>query len=93
MRKRFRILVLAALLAAIGVPVGFALSRETDSVPVAPHIQGAAIVASTIATTAVVVGSDNTVSVPFMPSLPDGAKLFFVGTVLFGLAAAMRRAA
>jgi hypothetical protein len=94
MRKRFRVLVLAAIIAAIGVPLGFALSREADAVAVtpAPHIQGAAVVASAIAVAPGVIASDRAVSVPVLPSLPDGAKLLFVGTVLVGVAAAMRRA-
>ena len=92
MRKRFRVLVLAAIIAAVAVPVGFALSREADSVTVTPHMHGAAVVASTIAAAPAVVGRDGSIPRSSMPSLPDGAKLLFVGTVLFGLAAAMRRA-
>jgi hypothetical protein len=92
MRKRFRVLVLAAIIAAVVVPVGFALSREADSVTVTPHMQGAAVVASTIAVAPAVVGRDGSMPRSSIPSLPDGAKLLFVGTVLFGLAAAMRRA-
>jgi hypothetical protein len=93
MRKRFRVLVLAAMIAAIGVPVGFALSREADAVAVTPHMQGAAVVASTIAVVPNVMARDHSASTSSLPSLPDGAKLLFVGTVLFGIAAAMRRAA
>lgn len=89
MRKRFRVLVLAAIIAAVGVPVGFALSREADAVAVTPHMQGAAVVASTIAAAPNVMARDRSTS---MPSLPDGAKLLFVGSVLVGIAAAMRRA-
>jgi hypothetical protein len=92
MRKRFGVLVLAALIAAVVVPVGFALSREADSLTVTPHMQGAAVVASTIAAAPAVVAHDRSNPGSSMPSLPDGAKLLFVGTVLFGLAAAMRRA-
>jgi len=92
MRKRLRILVLAAIIAAIGVPLGFALSRESDAA-LTPHMQGTAVVATAIASTPVVVGGSDTVAATTIPSLPDGAKLLFVGTVLFGLAAAMRRAA
>lgn len=92
MRKRFRVLVLAAILAALVVPLGFALSRDTDSIAVASHIRGASVVASNITATApVVVGGKHSASAALLPSLPDGAKLLFVGTVLFGLAAAMRR--
>ena len=92
MRKRFRVLALAAIIAAIGVPVGFALSREADAVAVTPHMQGAAVVASTIAAAPNMMARDRSASIPSLPSLPDGAKLLFVGTVLVGVAAAMRRA-
>jgi hypothetical protein len=79
------------MIAAVGVPVGFALSREADAVAVTPHMQGAAVVASAIAAAPVVVAHDRSAPASSLPSLPDGAKLLFVGTVLFGLAAAMRR--
>ena len=92
MRKRFRVLVLAAIIAAIGVPLGFALSREADAVAVAPHVPGAAVVASTIAISPNVIDRDRSASLFSLPSVPDGAKLLFVGTALFGVAAAVRRA-
>jgi hypothetical protein len=92
MRKRFRVLVLAATIAAVGVPLGFALSREADAVAITPHLQGAAVVASTM-TVPAVAARDRAVSTSSLPSVPDGAKLLFVGTVLVGVAAAMRRAA
>jgi hypothetical protein len=73
MRKRYRVLFLAALAAALVVPVGFALSL--DSTPM----------------TAKFMRSASPVVLPSGP-MPDAAKLFFVGTVLFGLAAAVRKA-
>jgi hypothetical protein len=75
MRKRYRVLLFAALVAALVVPVGFALSL--DATPVATQF------------------AHSGVSMPAaLPSwsMPDAAKLFFVGTVLFGLAAAVRKA-
>jgi hypothetical protein len=88
MRKRFRVLILAAIIAAVVVPVGFALSREADVMPTR-HPNGVALAASTIATPAVVIPiATDTAS---FPAVPEGAKLILVGTVLFGLAAAMRR--
>jgi hypothetical protein len=74
MRKRYRVLFLAALVAALVVPVGFALSL--DSAPVATEFVYSAVASPSI-----------------LPSwsMPDAAKLFVVGTVLFGLAAAVRR--
>ena len=71
MRKRYRVL-LAALLAALIVPVGFALSLD-----------------SPIATQFVHANLATPESVPF--AMPDAAKLLGVGTLLFGLAAAVRK--
>jgi ABC-type sugar transport system permease subunit len=75
MRKRYRVLFLAALVAALVVPVGFALSL--DSTPVTSTFMRSAVASPAV-----------------LPSwsMSDGAKLFFVGTVLFGLAAAVRKA-
>jgi hypothetical protein len=74
MRKRYRVLLFAALVAALVVPVGFALSL--DSAPVASEFVHSAVASPAI-----------------LPSwsMPDAAKLFVVGTVLFGLAAAVKK--
>jgi hypothetical protein len=74
MRKRYRVLFLAALVAALVVPVGFALSL--DSTPIASEVVQSAVAAPAV-----------------FPSwsMPDAAKLFIVGTVLFGLAAAVKK--
>lgn len=78
MRKRYRVLLLAALVAALVVPFGFALS--VDSTPVA-----------TVVHTGLLPGA---VPAPALPwPLPDAAKLLGVGTLLFGLAALVRKAA
>jgi hypothetical protein len=92
MRKRIRILLLASLVAAIVVPVGFALSLPSSQravsathgvVPIAQITQigvsGAPLVASTSA------------AVTALPPVPEGAKLLVIGTALFGLAAVMKR--
>lgn len=75
MRKRYRVLLLAALVAALVVPFGFALS--VDSVATVVHaglLPGA-------------------VPAPALPwTIPDAAKLLGVGTLLIGLAAAVRKA-
>jgi hypothetical protein len=92
MRKRYRVLILAAIIAAVVVPVGFALSQEADSPTIAPVAPGEAVVA-TIATATPVVLTGEHASGFEMPSIPDGAKLLVIGTVLCGIAAAMRRAA
>ena len=92
MRKRIRILLFAALVAAIIVPVGFALSLPSGehtasaSYGVTPisQISSTRIPLPTSSTTA-------TATVMAWPQIPEGAKLFAIGTALFGLAAAMRR--
>lgn len=73
MRKRYRVLVLAALVAALVVPVGFALSLESP-VPRTP-MSSTAVDASVL-----------------LYPVPDAAKLLLVGTMLFGLAAFVRKA-
>ena len=79
MRKRYRVLMLAALVAALGVPVGFALSLE-----------GAPVTTQFIST-AMLPGA---IPAPALPwTMPDSAKLFGVGAMLFGLAAAVRKTA
>src|SRR4029077_5425822 len=77
MRKRYRVLLLAALVAALVVPVGFALSLDTT--PVATQLIHTGLVPGAVAA-------------PTVPwTMPDAAKLFGVGTLLFGLAAAVKR--
>ena len=71
-RKRYRVTLLAAIVAALSVPVGYALS--SDSAPLHARSESAA---------------HQPVQVP---AVPDAAKLLIVGTSLFGLAAAVRKA-
>jgi hypothetical protein len=78
MRKRYRVLLFAVLVAALCVPVGFALSL--DSTPVATQLH-AALLPGAVAAPAL----------PWTWSMPDAAKLLGVGTLLFGLAAAVRK--
>ena len=77
MRKGYRVLLLAALVAALGVPVGFAVSL--DSAPVATQFIHVGLLP----------GATTPVTVPW--TMPDSAKLLGVGTLLFGLAAAVRK--
>lgn len=72
MRKRYRVLLLAALVAALVVPVGFALSL--DSAPVATRFAVGVMAPASLQWT-----------------MPDAAMLLGVGTLLFGLAAAVRK--
>jgi hypothetical protein len=89
MRKRVRILVFAAIVAAVVVPVGFALSLDpyTTGSDVAPS----SVVASSGAAPLMV--DSGAALAPFLSTVPDAAKLLVVGTMLFGIAAAVRRAA
>jgi hypothetical protein len=85
MRKRYRVPLLAVLVAAFVVPVGFALSLESPSA-LTPH----PVVATASPTLAV--PSAPRAEARELPPVPDAAKLLLVGTVLFGLAAFVRKA-
>jgi hypothetical protein len=80
MRKRYKVVLLAAIVAAVIVPAGFALSLSpsTDR-PVAA------------AAPATIILSPRSEPAP-EPIVPDAAKLLLVGTGLFGLAAVVRKA-
>src|SRR4051812_15390603 len=98
MRKRYRVLMLAAIVAALVVPVGYALSVES-STPILTHAQYVvpAGSAAVIPVAAVVVAAPSTVHVSSaapatLVPLSDAAKLFGIGTLLFGLAAFVRKA-
>jgi hypothetical protein len=100
MRKRYRVLVFAALVAALVAPVGYALSVESMPAPVQERIAMLPVAATTIAShpaaAAVVtpVAMSTGAATPATRyEVPDAAKLFGIGTVLFGLAAALRKAA
>ena len=100
MRKRYRVLIFASLVAALVVPVGYALSVE--SLPAAapatkyatmaparsviPPAAAAAVVAPITLRTA------DTPAVAALSTTSDAAKLFGIGTQLFGLAAFVRKA-
>jgi hypothetical protein len=89
LRKRFRVLLLAAIVAACAVPVGFALSLETPTATPAP------VASHTVATVLVGTNGPSVTSWTALTGLqpvPDAAKLLFVGSMLFGLAAAVRKA-
>jgi hypothetical protein len=86
MRKRFRVLLLAAIVAGFIVPVGFALSLDPS-----PRAHGGAATATAGIVPVLFVASHSSFGALFEP-LPDAAKLLLVGTTLFGLAAALRKA-
>jgi hypothetical protein len=78
MRKRYRVVFLASLVAALVVPVGFALS--VDTAPVATQLLHPGLL-------------PGAVPAPASPprTLSDSAKLMCIGTLLFGLAGAVKK--
>jgi len=85
--------MLAAIVGAFMVPVGFALSLESGATT--PHVRYGATVpaAQTALVSAAVVHPIYPAGPQSSPApVPEGAKLFAVGTVLVGLAAVARRA-
>ena len=95
MRKRYRVLMLAGLVVAIAVPLGFALSLDPPpTAVVAPSHSGIgdiSIMAASRARPHVALVQTSSQGQSALPALPDGAKLLFVGSALFGLAGVMRR--
>jgi uncharacterized membrane protein YgdD (TMEM256/DUF423 family) len=94
MRKRYRVLLFAALVAALVVPVGYALS--IDSTQTAAQRRYAAVMptAATAVAAPVMIHrvDDATATSTMLSPVADAAKLLCIGTVLFGLAAAVRKA-
>jgi hypothetical protein len=92
MRKRYRVLLFAALVAALIVPVGYALSvdsslRGTNQEHFAVIPTASSVVAAPVMMPRAVDGSSPSILSPFS----DAVKLAGIGTVLFGLAAALRK--
>jgi len=93
--------MLAALVAALVVPVGYALSVESTQVStqarhaaIVPAASAAVVPAAAAAAVAAPIaihpGADH--QSPLFYPVSDAAKLLGIGTVLFGLAAAVRKA-
>ena len=91
-RKRYRVLVLAAIAVALIVPVGFALSVSSGSSRPFVGARGAVPAESIAATSSVLVAADP-VDEPLFDDMPDSAKLFLLGSMLVGIAVAVRKAA
>jgi hypothetical protein len=91
MRKRYRVSLLAALGAALVAPVGFA---SIESVPsVKPAVQSVVTANPPRAITAPVVWHLSDAASASLPQPGfDAAGLVMVGSVLFGLAAVIRKA-
>ena len=94
MRKRYRVLIFAALVAALVVPVGYALS--IDSKPKTTHATRYNAVptahVNVVAAPVMVPRAAEATSETTLSPVSDAAKLLCIGTVLFGLAAAVRKA-
>jgi hypothetical protein len=89
-RKRFRVLLLAAIVAGFVVPVGFALSPEHESVT-RPQRAGLGITSATAIGMPVLLGSNDRPFTSLLRPVPDAAKLLLVGTALIGLALVVRK--
>jgi hypothetical protein len=92
MRKRYRVSLLAALGAAFVAPVGFASFESVPSVAQRFHSVAAASPAN-VGTAPVVRYLRDAASASLPQQGFDAAGLLMVGTVLFSLAAVIRRAA
>jgi hypothetical protein len=88
--RKFRVLIFAAIVAALVVPVGFALSIESGPFQTS-GAASAGIVASMSVSAPIVLGRSRHTA-PRWPQVSDGASLFGLGTLLIGLAVAVRRA-
>lgn len=93
-RKRYRVSLLAVIVGALIVPVGYALS--IDSTTARSHapvvVYSTAPQTAAVAVAMPIVVRTPAVPAPSLPTVPDSAKLLIVGTSLFGLAAVMRKA-
>jgi hypothetical protein len=95
-RKRFRVLFLAAAAATIVVPVGLSHTLEQRG-PSAGRTNTAVLASSSrvVAVPASIDGPAAILVVPIEPytfaDVPDAAKLFLVGTLLVGAAAVVRK--
>ena len=95
-RKRVRILILAAMVAAAAVGAGFALSLEpstpigitSSSLPVAKIAVPVPKIAVNLP---VAVVTAKSLSTGPISELPDALKLFGLGTILLALAAVVKR--
>jgi hypothetical protein len=83
MRKRYRVLILVAVVAAFIVPVGFALSLESPS-------PNASISSTAFVTTAALLLPVSRAARLVLEPVSNGAGLLLVGALLLGLAAFVR---
>ena len=93
MRKRYRVLFIAALVAALIVPVGYALSIESPRKSANQTYTVVMPAAANIVTTRAMIQPTTTGAQRgwLLSPFGDAVKLACIGTILFGLAAAVRR--
>jgi len=84
--------VLAAIVAALVVPVGFALSLSSNSSRASVDARPAVPTESFATSLPVLIASDPAEK-PLFDDVPDSVKLFLVGTMLVGIAIAVRKSA
>jgi hypothetical protein len=107
MRRRYRVLMFASLAAALVVPVGYALSVESMPfasprryvavVSAPPEYAGVPMAYADVPMAAATVAAPMTIHVggaatTAATTASDAVKLFGIGTLLFGLAAVVRKA-
>jgi hypothetical protein len=97
MRKRYRVILIAAFVAALVVPVGYALSLESQShAPTFARTAAPdkAMSSAVVAAPVMVRANPGPVadSAPATPSMSDAGKFLLLGTMLFGLSALLRKA-
>jgi hypothetical protein len=90
LRKRYRVLIFAAL-AALVVPVGYALSIDAKSNTARTEYSAVIPAAANAVAAPVLITHDDVTPFSVMYPVSDSAKLLCIGTILFGLAAAVRR--
>ena len=92
MRKRYRVLIFAALVAALVVPVGYALSMDSRPKPANAHYDVVPTASVSVVAAPVMMPHNSDTTPEILSPMSDATKLLCIGTVLFGLAAAVRKA-
>jgi hypothetical protein len=93
-RKRFRVLSLAAIIAAAAVPFGFALSVPSDPVATRPDLRVVSATSTSIRMLPLVAAPQSGGSLfgtYDLDNVSDEARLLIMGAALFGLAAAVHK--
>ncbi len=93
MRKRYRVLLFAALVAALVVPVGYALSIDSRQKPASARYDVVPTANVSVVAAPAMMPQNADTTPEILSPMSDATKLLCIGTVLFGLAAAVRKAA